>query len=147
MKVILIEDIEKLGKANEVVEVKDGFARNYLIPKRKAVPATYQNLKRLEEENKKRLKKLETSKKQAEELARHLDGLSVNVLAKVHNEDELYGSVTAQQISEALKQEGFDIDKKCIVLEEPIKRLGVFDCVLRLHPEVEAKIRVWVVKE
>jgi len=147
MKVILLQDIEKLGKANDVVEVKDGFARNYLIPQKKAIPATAQTLKYLEEEKKKNLKKLEASKKQAEELAKSLNGISVNVLVKVHNEDELYGSVTAQQISEALKQEGFDIDKKCIVLEEPIKRLGVFDCLIRLHPEVEAKIKVWVVKE
>jgi large subunit ribosomal protein L9 len=147
MKVILLQDIEKLGKANDVVEVKDGFARNYLIPQRKAIPATYQNLKRLEEENKKRLKKLEASKKQAEELAKRLNGFSVNVLVKVHDNDELYGSVTAQQISEALKQEGFDIDKKCIILNEPIKSLGVFDCIIKLHPEVEARIKVWVVKE
>jgi large subunit ribosomal protein L9 len=147
MKVILIEDIEKLGKANEVVEVKDGFARNYLIPQRKAIPATPQNLLRLEEQNKRRQREQEKAKQEAIELARSLDGLSVNVSVRVHDEDKLYGSVTAEEISEALKQEGFDIDKKCIILEEPIKRLGVFDCVVRLHPEVEAKIRVWVVKE
>jgi large subunit ribosomal protein L9 len=147
MKVILLKDIEKLGKTYDVVEVKDGFARNYLIPQKKAIPLTDKNLKYIEEQKKKILREKETEKKKAYELAKKLEGKSINVLMKVHDNDQLYGSVTAQKISEALEQEGFKIDKKCIILDEPIKSLGVFDCLIRLHPEVETKIKVWVVKE
>jgi|YelNatPaOPRAMG01_1025707.scaffolds.fasta_scaffold11865_2 large subunit ribosomal protein L9 len=147
MKVILLKDIEKLGKTYDVVEVKDGFARNYLIPQKKAIPLTDKNLKYIEEQKKKILREKETEKKKACELAKKLEGKSINVLMKVHDNDQLYGSVTAQKISEALEQEGFKIDKKCIILDEPIKSLGVFDCLIRLHPEVETKIKVWVVKE
>ena len=147
MKVILLKDIEKLGKTYDVVEVKDGFARNYLIPQKKAIPLTDKNLKYIEEQKRKILREKETEKKKACELAKKLEGKSINVLMKVHDNDQLYGSVTAQKISEALEQEGFKIDKKCIILDEPIKSLGVFDCLIRLHPEVETKIKVWVVKE
>jgi len=147
MKVILLKDIEKLGKTYDVVEVKDGFARNYLIPQKKAIPLTDKNLKYIEEQKRKILREKETEKKKAYELAKKLEGKSINVLMKVHDNDQLYGSVTAQKISEALEQEGFKIDKKCIILDEPIKSLGVFDCLIRLHSEVETKIKVWVVKE
>ncbi|MCM8792129.1 MAG: 50S ribosomal protein L9 [Candidatus Omnitrophica bacterium] len=147
MKVILIEDIEKLGKANEVIEVKDGFARNYLFPYRKAILATAENLRCLEEEKKRKLKQIEKKRQETEELAKRLDGMSVNVLVKVNENGELYGSVTAQQISEAIRQEGFEVDKKYIILKEPIRKLGVFECLIRFSTEIEAKIKVWVVKQ
>lgn len=147
MRIILIKDIEKLGKEGEVLEVKDGFARNFLLPKKLAIPATEENLKHLELEKKRKLQQQEKEKQKAEEIAKKLDGLSINVAVQTHNEDELYGSVGPLEISKALQEEGFSIDKKSIILEEPIKKLGVFDCIVRLHPQVEAKIKVWVVRK
>jgi len=147
MKVILRKDHENLGKMGETVTVKNGFARNYLFPKGIAVMATPKQMNMLEEEKKLLKRRQEKEKRQAEALAKQLEGVSVTAAVAVGEEDKVFGSVTAQQISEQLKEKGFDIDKKKILLDDPIKALGVYDVLLKLHPEVEGKIRLWVVKE
>jgi len=147
MKVILLENLEKLGKKHSIIEVKDGFARNFLIPQGKALPVTPKNLSCIENIKKKEILKKTEEKKEAEEMAAKLKNYSVDLAVKVNENDEPYGAISAQQISDALQKEGFKIDKKCVILNEPIKQLGVFECLLRLHPEVETVIKVWVVKE
>ena len=147
MKVILSQDIQGLGKANDTLEVKDGYARNFLIPKGFALFATEKNLKQLSETEKRKSQQLEKEKRQAEDLANKLNNLSVNVTVTTNEEDKLYGSVADIDIASALRQEGFDIDKNKIILTESIKNLGIYDVAIRLHPQVQAKIKVWIVKE
>lgn len=148
MEVILKKDVDKIGKAGAVVKVKDGFARNFLIPNNLAVPVTQSNLKSLEQEKAKKTQLSEKIKKEAEELGKRLANLSLTMTALIKEEDEkLYGSISGYEIANALKEEGIEIDKSCIMLEEPIKALGIYEIPVKLHPEVEAKIKVWVVKK
>ncbi len=147
MKIILKEDFENLGKVGEVVEVKDGFARNYLIPKQVALQATQQNLKIFDQEKARNKIKLSKDKRDAELLAEQLKEVSLTANVQVGEEDKIFGAVTSQNISELLSSKGFEIDKRKIQLEEPLKALGVFEVPIKLHTEVEAKIKVWVVKE
>ncbi|NOX36934.1 MAG: 50S ribosomal protein L9 [Calditrichaeota bacterium] len=147
MKIILREDFERLGKAGDIVDVKPGYARNYLIPKQIAYPATPSYLKILEEERKQKQQRLLKEKKQAEAMAKKLEDVSVTISVSVGEEDKMFGSVTSQNIADALKEQGIEIDRRKIELEEPIKELGIYSVPIRLHPEVEAKIKVWVVKE
>ena len=147
MEVILNQDVEKLGKAGTVVKVKRGFARNFLIPNNLAVPLTAANLKKLEQEKEKKVSQLEKIKKEAEELKIRLEGLSFTIPALTQEEDRLYGSVTAHDIAQSLKEEGLNIDKNSIILDEPIKSLGIYEIPVRLHQEVTAKIKVWIVKK
>lgn len=147
MEVILTQDIKGLGKTQEVVKVKDGFGRNFLLPKGLALLATPKNLKQLAEVAKRKILQLEKVKSQATELASRLNNLSINVAVATNEEDKLYGSVTEADIASALKEEGFSIDKQNILLDEPIKSLGIYDVAVELHPQVQAKIKVWVVKK
>lgn len=147
MKIILRQDYENLGKAGDVVEVKPGFARNYLIPKKIAFPARPNYLKMFEEEKRQKQHRLNKEKKVAEEVAQKLASISVTVSVSVGEEDKMFGSVTTQDIARALAEQGFEIDRRKILLEEPIKQLGIYSIPVRLHPEVEAKVKVWVVKE
>ena len=148
MEVILSQDVEKIGKAGSVVNVKDGYARNFLFPNKLAVPVTQSNLKMLEQDKAKKNQHLEKIKKEAEELKGKLANFSLTLTALTKEEEEkLYGSITAQDIAGALKEEGFEIDKSYIVLNEPIKALGIYEIPIKLHPEVEAKVKVWVVKK
>ncbi len=148
MEVILKQDVQKIGKAGSVVKVRDGFARNFLIPNRLAVSATPESLKRLEREKQKRSSQLENLKKQAEELRNRLEQLSLTIASMTQGEeDKLFGSITVQDIAAALKDEGFDIHKNMIDLSEPIKSLGIYEVPVKLHPEVLAKVKVWVVKK
>ncbi len=147
MKIILKEDFENLGKVGEVVEVKAGFARNYLIPKQVALQATQQNLKIIDQEKARNKIKLSKDMRDAELLAEKLKEVSLTANVQVGEEDKLFGAVTSQNISELLSSKGFEIDKRKIQLEEPLKALGVFEVPIKLHTEVEAKIKVWVVKE
>lgn len=147
MKVILTETIQSLGKMGDIVTVKEGYARNFLFPQKKAKPATPQNM-RISEALKKRLaaeeaKKLEAVKALADKIA----ALSLTISAQVGEEDKLYGSVTADMIAAALKAEGIEIDKKEIVLDEAIKKVGVYQVGVKLHPEIKTTVKVWVVKE
>ncbi len=147
MKIILRQDYESLGHSGDIVEVKDGYARNFLIPRKIAVEATPQNLKIIEQERKKEEIKKSREKREAEQLAQKLEGVSLTAPVTVGEEDKVFGAVTSQDIAELLKAKGFDIDRRKIQLEEPLKALGVYDVPIKLHSEVEAKIKVWVVKE
>ncbi|HIE43413.1 MAG TPA: 50S ribosomal protein L9 [Candidatus Omnitrophica bacterium] len=146
MEVILLKDEEKLGKLGDVVNVKKGYARNYLIPQNLAVEATPANRRIVEREKLRMEKKREEEKHQAEELAKKLENVSLTIPVHVGEDDKLYGSVTSQDIANFLKEEGFTIDKKKIQLESPLKALGIYNINIKLHPEVTATIRVWVVK-
>lgn len=147
MKVLLREDYKGLGEAGEVVKVKDGFARNFLIPRGVAFMATDQNQKRYENDLKQQSWKLERDKINAEELSKKLENVSCTISVQVGEEDKLFGSVTSQNISDVLEEQGYKIDKRKILLDEPIKALGIYSVQIKLHPEVEAAVKVWVVKE
>lgn len=147
MEVILNQDVVKIGKAGAVVKVKDGFARNFLFPNHLAVPLTPVNLKRIEENKKKEILESEKTKKGAQIFKEKLEKLSLTIQVLTQEEDKLYGSITSQDISSALKEEGFTLDKSSIVLEEPIKSLGIYEVPVKLHPEVPAKIKIWIVKK
>ena len=147
MDVILRENVDKLGAAGEVVSVKDGYARNYLLPRGMAYPATEGNKKRLEAESKSRSRRADAEVAKAGEVATRLEAVSLSFTMKAGEGDKLFGSVTSHDIAERLKAEGFDIDKKTVELAEPIKALGVYKVPVRLHPDVKPEVRVWVVKE
>ncbi|HNY30416.1 MAG TPA: 50S ribosomal protein L9 [Fibrobacteria bacterium] len=146
MNIILKSDIKGLGKAFEVVKVRDGFGRNWLLPQGLALAATKANLHNLEVEKKRQAARDTQLKANAQELAKKLGSVSVTVSVRVHEGDKLYGSVGGQEIAEKLAEAGVKIDKTLIVLDEPIKALGVFHVPVRLHADVEAKVKVWVVK-
>ena len=147
MEIILTKDVDKIGKANAVVKVKDGFARNFLIPGGLAVEVTPGNLKRLEQNKKNLSLELDKKKGLAEEIKARIDSFSLTISALVQAEENLYGSITAVDICNALKDEGFEIEKSCIFMDNPIKALGIYEVIIRLHPEVETKLKVWVVKK
>ena len=147
MKVILTEDVDTLGNAGEIVAVKDGYARNFLLPRQLALIANKGNMAVYKEVRRQREVQQSRAKREAEVLAESLEKVSCNVPVTVGEGDRIFGSVTAQQIADLLKEQGFDIDRRIVQLDEPIRALGVYDVPLRLHPEVEAKIKVWVVKE
>lgn len=147
MKVILRQDHEKLGEAGKVLQVKPGYARNFLIPKGIAYPATSDNMKKYNSEKEQLDLKIVQEKRKAEELAKVLENVSCTITVQVGEEDKLFGSVTSQNIAEVLESQGHKIDKRKIVLEEPIKSLGIYSVPIKLHSDVEAKVKVWVVKE
>ena len=147
MKVILRRDYESLGKIGQVIEVKDGFARNFLLPRKIAYAALKGNLAALEEEKKNFAKKAEIERKSAETQAVELEKVSVTIPVQVGEEDKIFGTVTAQMIADALKEKGFDIDKRKIEVAEAIKSLGIYEVSVKLHANVDAKIKVWVVRE
>lgn len=147
MKIILREDIDKLGRRGEVVKVAPGYGRNYLLPKGLAYLHTPGNAKRVEQERRFLTVKLAREKQEAEELARRISQVSTTIVRKVGENETLYGSVTNADIAEAIEKEGFAIDKRKILLEEPIKTLGIYTVQVKVHPEVTAELKVWVVKE
>ncbi len=147
MKVIIKKDHEKLGKTGELVNVKDGYARNYLIPQGIAVFATEKNMKQLQEEQRMGERQKLKDKQAAEALAEELGNISITAAVTVGEEDKVFGSVTTQMIGDLLAEKGHVIDKRKIQLDEPIKTLGVYNVSIKLYSEVEAKVRVWVVKE
>ncbi|MBN2280125.1 MAG: 50S ribosomal protein L9 [Candidatus Marinimicrobia bacterium] len=146
MRIILLKDHENLGEAGTQVEVKTGFARNYLIPSGIALNATKENLKKFEEIAKQKKNKLARALKSSQELAEKLKSLSLTVAVKVGEDDKIFGSVTTQMISEQLQEKGYDIDKRQIQLEEPIKALGIYDIPVRLHSEITTSVKLWVIK-
>ncbi len=147
MKVILKEDIPKLGKMGETVQVAPGYGRNYLIPQGKAVLASTRNLKALEHERRLIQRKAELVRKDAEGLAEKISGLTLTLTRKVVDEDKLYGSVSVSDISQALEEAGVEIERKLIKLDEPIKRLGEFQVPVKVHADVIVELTVQVVKE
>ncbi len=147
MKVILKEDIPKLGTMGETVSVAPGYGRNYLIPQGKAVLATSKNLKELEHQRQLILRKAELIRKDAESFAEKFRGLTLTLTRKVVGEDKIYGSVSVSDISQALKEAGVEIERKLIKLDAPIKSLGEFQVPVKVHADVTAELTVQVVKE
>lgn len=147
MEVILREDVRSLGKAGELVKVKPGYARNYLLPKGLAYEATEGNRKRIVAESKARAARATEERAAAQAIAATLAGVSVTLARKAGEGDRLFGSITAQDIAEALAAQGHTVDKRRIELEHPIKTLGAHAVPLRLHQEVQAELRVTVVAE
>jgi large subunit ribosomal protein L9 len=147
MQVILRQNIEKLGHRGDIVNVADGYARNYLLPRRLAVPATEANKKIVEQERQAHLRREVRERSEAEELARLLAGVTVTIPQKAGEHDQLFGSVTAKDIADALQKQNYVVDRRKIQLEEPIKQLGEYKVPVRLHKDVTAEILVQVVKE
>lgn len=147
MKVILREDMKSLGKMGEVVKVTPGYARNYLIPKGLAVEAVTKNIRALEHEKRVIQDRARKILDKAKGLAGELSAVSLTIKARAGEEEKLFGSVTAMDIAEALKEKGFAVDKKKILLDEPIKRLGAYRVDVRVAPDVAATVSVEVVAE
>lgn len=147
MRVILKQDLENLGSAGEIVSVTKGYARNFLLPQGIAYEATKGNLKRFDQEKALITLRSEKEKKQNEALAGQLEKVSCTISVAVGEEDRLFGSVTSQDIAEALQEKSLEIDKRKIQLDEPIKNLGIYTIPVKLHPEVVASVKVWVVKK
>ena len=147
MRVVLREDIDKLGRRGEVREVAAGYARNFLLPKGKALTATDGNMKRVEQERRRYAVIEAKEKEDAAAVGRRIAGVSCTIVRKVGENDQLYGSVTAADIGEYLAKEGIEIDKRRILLEEPIRALGIYTIPVKLHADVQGEVRVWVVKE
>jgi large subunit ribosomal protein L9 len=147
MKVILKQDVDALGSAGEVVQVKNGYGRNFLIPRGMAVQATPRNIKEAEENLRQQAHKLERVKNDAAALAEKLEALAIVISAKVGEENRIFGTVTTQQIAEVLKTKGLDIDRRKIELGEEIRSLGVYPATIKLHADVSANVKVQVVPE
>jgi large subunit ribosomal protein L9 len=147
MRVILRQDFETLGEAGKILTVKDGYARNFLIPRGIAFEATERNQRLLEQDELRLTAKKNREKKHAETLKTKLDGVSVTAAVPVGEEDRVFGSVTTQDIADMLAAKGFEIDKRKILLDEPIKALGFYEVPVKLHSDVQAVIKVWVVKQ
>ena len=147
MKIILTQEVAGVGSAGDVAEVKDGYARNYLIPKGLGATVTPESLRKLESLKKKIRQEEMERMGMLRELAARLNSLSLTIQAKVSDEGHLFGSVSAAMIHEALISEGIELDSKAIRLEEHIKEVGVYTVPVHLHPEIQAKLRVWVVEE
>ena len=147
MKVILLKDVDRVGQAGDVVQVADGYARNFLIPKSQALMATDANRAKFETRRRQHEVVAERERRVAEELATKLSATSLTVQVKGGEGDRLYGSVTAQNIADLLKEQGVDVDRRKIELEEPIRTLDVYNVNVRLHADVMASVKIWVVKE
>jgi large subunit ribosomal protein L9 len=147
MKVFLKEDVKSLGKMGEIVSVSDGYARNYLLPNKMAVEAHTKNIKEFEHQKRVIHEKASKIRQASNTVAEKLSALTLIIKAKAGEEEKLFGSVTNMDIVEALKAEGFDIDKKKVTMEEPIKRLGLFSVEVKIHPEISATVTVQVVSE
>jgi len=147
MQVILREDIEKLGKIGDLVKVADGYARNFLVPKKKAIEATPDNLNAMTHVKKMVSDRIRKIKKDATAEADQLRGLSISIKAKTGEEGKIFGSVTSMDIADAVKAQGVEIDKRKIVLDEPIKRLGDYTVTVKLHGDIHADLKVSVIAE
>ncbi len=147
MKIILKEDLEKLGKCGDVIQVRDGYAANYLFPRNLAIPATKGNLSSIQELTRQKKFRDEKKIKGAEKFKSDLEKISITAEVKVGEEDRVFGSVTSQDIADLLKDKGFVIDKRKIELEEPIKALGVYTVPIKIQADIVANLKLWVVKK
>ncbi len=147
MQVILLEDVSSLGKAGDLVKVADGYGRNYLIPQKKAILATEKNIKTLEHQKRLVQHRMAKTKKDIQRTAQEIEALSCTFAKSVGESGKLFGSVTSMEIEAYLKENGIEVDRKKIHLEEPIKSVGMFTVPIKLHPEVVANLKVWVVQE
>ena len=146
MEVILVEDVEKLGRKGDVIKVAQGYGRNFLVPKKLAIQVTPSNLRQIEDAKKKIAKRLSKELEDARKQAALLSELTPVFERKISEKGQLYGSVTTQEIADFIKSKGFDIDKKKIRLDEPIRQIGEHPVQIKLHPEVTAEVRVSVVQ-
>ncbi len=147
MDVILLKDVEKLGAEGAVLTVKPGFARNYLMPRGLAVPASPQQLKAVEALRRQRSRQAERMKAGMEALKQKLEARSLTLKLSLGEGEKPFGAITAHDVFEALQHEGLEVDKHAVGLKQPIKALGVYDVPVRLHPDVTATLKLWVVKE
>lgn len=147
MKVILRQDVDKLGVEGDVIEVKDGFGRNFLIPRGLAVEATAQRLKNIAHERKLIDDRKRRETKEATSLAKQIEQVSCSIPVQVGEEDKIFGTVTTSDIAEALQEKGITVDRKKITLEEPIKALGIYYAKVKIAHEVTANLKVWVEKK
>ena len=147
MEVILIKDVEKIGKAHSVVKVKEGFARNFLFPHNLAKIATPGSLQQLEKDRQIKSAQSAKAKEEFEEVKERLSALSLTIPALTQEDEKLYGSISAHDIAAALNEKGFLINKNAIELSEPIKSLGIYELPVKLHPEVTATLKLLVVKK
>jgi large subunit ribosomal protein L9 len=147
MQVILRGSLENLGGAGDVVNVKPGYARNYLIPQGLAFEATDANVRRIEREKAQVVKRANEDLQAARQRASAFEGVSVTFTARAGEEGKLFGSITSADIAEKLAEQGIEVDRKQIQIDEPIKALGVFSVPVRLHAEVRPELKVWVIKE
>jgi len=147
MQVILKQKVQGLGDRGDVVKVKEGYARNFLFPKGLALISTPSQRRVLDEESRLHVVRDVKLKQSVQALAEKMKGLSCTLVVQAGEEDKLYGSVTGHDIAKAISDQGFAIDHKQVVLEEPIKKLGVYSVSVRLHREVEVPVKIWVVKE
>jgi len=147
MKIILRQNFEKLGPIGTVVDVADGYARNYLIPKKIAYAASEGSLRALEEEKKQHQYREKKELVKAQKISAELEKLSITIPMKVGEDDKLFGSVTPQMVADALQEKGMTIDKRVIEFEEPVKALGIYTATVKLHTEIAGKLKIWVVKE
>ena len=147
MRIILLEEIQSLGKVGDIVDVAAGYGRNYLIPKHFAIPATKGNLTQID--NIKRVKSAQEEKTRFryEKIAEKLSGFSIDIPMEVSEEDSLFGAVTAAMIADILREKGFDVNKHQIELEKPIKMLGVYNVSVKLYQDIQPKVRIWVVRK
>ncbi len=147
MKVILRKNYDQLGEVGNIVDVKDGFALNFLIPRGVAFQASEGNIRALEEEKRQMSKKEAKNLENAQSLAAELEKVSITIPVKVGEEDKIFGSVTTQMIADSLKEKNYDIDKRKIEITEPIKALGIYTVQVKLHPKITAAVKTWVVRE
>ncbi|HAW08275.1 MAG TPA: 50S ribosomal protein L9 [Bacteroidetes bacterium] len=147
MKIILRKNLDNLGNIGDIVNVKNGYARNYLLPNGLAFMATDEAIKRIEVEKRKLLTQLSKEKETADSLSQALSNIQLTIPMRTTEEGNLYGSITNQLISEKLAELNFDIDKRNIMLDEPIKTLGIFDVKIKLHTDITSNIKVWVINE
>ena len=147
MDVILLKDVEKLGTEGATVHVKPGYARNFLLPRGLAVPATAQQLKVIDAIRRQRLQKTLRMKAEAEALKQKLESRSLTLKLSVGTDDKPFGAITTHDVIEALQRDGITVEKHAVRLEQPIKTLGVYEVPVRLQPDVTATLKLWVVKE
>lgn len=145
MKVILKQDVERVGRAGQVVDVSPGFSRNYLIPRGFAIPATAGSLAQVEHRKRLVTDALARKRRAAIDLKERIEAVACRITREAGEEDRLFGSVTARDIAAAMAEEGFQIDHRAIQIEHPIKHLGIYNVEVKLAPEVTARVKVWVV--
>jgi len=147
MKVILRKNFNQLGQVGDLVDVKDGYALNFLVPRQIAYPATAGNLRALEEEKKQIAKKESKNLAVANEFSAELEKVSVTIPVTVGEDDKIFGSVTSKMIGDALQEKGFEVDHRKIEIEEPIKSLGIYSVKIKIHADVTATVKTWVVRD
>jgi len=147
MEVILKQDVDKLGKSGDIINVKSGYARNYLVPAGIALLASAQAKAQVAAEGRARAKEQTRQKEDAQKLAQRLSSISCTIPVKVGADEQLFGSVTTADIAKAIEEEGISLDRKMVLLDEPIKAIGIYQVPIKLHPEVTAAVKIWIVKE